>query len=256
MGTDLDLGLADRLFPEAQKLLLGVLRAFEATEKRNLDGLGHGQLVPRILQDGAAEIVLIDDHVADPEMLGLQRRREPGRTTANDQNAAGTRPSGVAPCERSRSPMVRITWLPCCIAWRISAMTAEFARDEDARHRGLQFRREHGDIGSRLNVAQPHRQGPYRAHLLAMTVADAVRGTHQARSALHDGQNVALDAGPNATETPQAQIGIDVRVLSDRLLGAMGRGLLQLRQEPTILCFSDPVLPYRLRRATHRTGKM
>jgi hypothetical protein len=77
-----------------------------------------------------------------------------------------------------------------------------------------------------------------------MTVADAVRGTHQARSALHDGQNVAFDAGPNATETPQAQIGIDVRVLSNRLLGAMGGGLLQLRQEPTILCFSDPALPY------------
>jgi hypothetical protein len=77
-----------------------------------------------------------------------------------------------------------------------------------------------------------------------MAVADAVRGTHQARSALHYGQHVAFDAGPNATETPQAQIGIDVRVLSDRLLGAMGCGLPQLRKEPTILCFSDPALPY------------
>jgi hypothetical protein len=40
VGTNLDLGLADRIFPEAQKLLLGVLRALEATEKRKLDGLG------------------------------------------------------------------------------------------------------------------------------------------------------------------------------------------------------------------------
>jgi hypothetical protein len=137
----------DNIFPESQKLFLRILRAPEATDERKLNGLGHGQLVSGVFSNGPAEIVLIDDHVTDPEVLGLQGGRNPGRTAPNDEN-------------------VRVPSRAICVAMRVQPVAdgphdlaallhgvadqshaAELAGDEDARHRCLQFRREHRYVG-------------------------------------------------------------------------------------------------------------
>jgi hypothetical protein len=213
-----ELELQHHAVPELEQLLLADLGELDLADERQLDRRGHRHLLPRVVEDRAAQrVLLLDDAVAQALVDRAQARREAGRPRADDDHvelAVVTRRLGLA---ARGDRLHRLAALLGGLADQAHA--AELAGDEQARHVGLEIGLQQRDVQAAFLGAEDQRDRIERAGRMAGAVADAGRGVDQRGLAVDHAQRMLgadLDAGAGA----DAQGGVDDRVQRRRLVQA------------------------------------
>lgn len=100
---------------------------------------------------------------------------------------------------------------------------AQFSHDENAGEGTFEVLVEEGNIRPRLDIAQAHDDRANRADLFTVRVSDALGGVDQMGGSLDNRQH-AFRADPNTTAAADTLVRIDMRMLTQRLVGADALG--------------------------------
>ena len=224
-GPDGKLVLLDDLGPDLQQLLLGVRRLREPAVQRQIHGLGHDQLPPRILGHGAAELLLVDRQEVQTLRASFQGARDPGRARADDQqveNGFGTF-YGQRAAIRSDLPRDGGPVLDRRADERVAGDLAGqvHARRPD----GFERRFERRQVRTFRDVAQRHGDRADRALHRAEPVPDAARAVYDQRLTVDHLEHTLLGAGCHADPATDALGQVHVRELQPRRVTATPLGV-------------------------------
>ena len=111
---------------------------------------------------------------------------------------------------------------------------AQFARDEDAGYGTLQIIAEDRDVRAGLDIAQPHGDRANGTDLFAISMPHTPRGMHQTGGLVNDRQH-PLGTNASTTTAADAPMGIDVGMLTKRLVRADALGLVHLLAPTSIV---------------------
>ena len=206
--VDLEVGLLDHALERLDQVLLADQRLTELAVERQVDGLGHDQLLPRVVRDRAADRVLLHQHVREAGGLAADRGRDARRPGADDRHVerAGDRGrvDGLLEAGRHLQPL----------AQRVldQAHPRELADDVHAGAAGLEVLVDLGQIDAALLGAEHQPDGVDRALDRALAVADALGRVEQRRDAVDQPEDLPLRARGDTRSASDADIGIDDRV--------------------------------------------
>ena len=203
--VDLDAGFFDDAQPPFQQFFLAHFPEMHLADDGQFDRRGHGDLVARILENRAAERdFLLHDQVAQLVLDGAQCSTQSGRAGADNDHVIIVR-TALELGDRIH----RLRALAGGFADQ--AHTAQFARNEDAFHIGLESRIDLRDVHAAFLGAENQCDGILRAGGGARAVADAVSRIDQHRLALDHAQRL-FRASLDATARAETAHRIDYRV--------------------------------------------
>jgi len=233
--TNVEGVLADEALHEFEEVLLRVLLARQPAVKRDLHRLDQHELPSRVVQERAAQRLLLLDHAVAETVLHRGEGGDQARWAGpHDQQvhrlALGARDVALG------DPLHRLASLLDRVADEREA--ARLPHHEEAGHAALAEPVEPGHVVSAAQVAQADLDRPHRARGLAAPVPDAAQSVDDGGGAPHDTQDVPLGTRVHAGATADAVRGVDQRVLSGR---AIDPQRLRLLLALAVACTVAPV---------------
>ncbi len=213
LGVDRQAGTAVQLLPELDDLLLGHLQLVEFPVQREFDGTRHDDLLARILGHGAAELVLLERHVAEFPLDRAQRRADPRRTGAHDADVDHARPRAPALDGKQPAADEVDAIAPFVDGILDQREPAELARDEEIGDVRFMFRRKLRHVGAHTRTCHDDGDRADGACLGAEAMADAFVAVDDRCLAGEHRQDIAFGAHLDARPTPDAVRRVDVRML-------------------------------------------
>ncbi len=118
--VDLDARLGHDLLKRADQILLSNELSSELSVERQVDGLGHDQLLARVVGHGSADRVLLEERVGEAGGSASDRGRDPGRSRAHDDDvdAPGVEARSMVSLRRAA------TWSPWMSAFLMRPIPA------------------------------------------------------------------------------------------------------------------------------------
>ena len=201
------------------QLLFGDERAPKGSVARHDDLLAHHHLAARIVGDGAAQGVLLEQADVEPLLFAGDGASDARGPATNDDDI-GEVVAGLAELELAPQRLSKDQALAEGVFDQTHA--AELADDEHARAARLKRRSELRQVNAALGGAKHQLDGADRTLDSARAVADAMRRLHQGRDAVDDADDLALGTRLDAREAADAHRRIDHRVQRERDELALG----------------------------------
>ena len=195
-------------------------RLAELPVEREIDGLRHDELLPRVIGDRPAERgPLVQENEGEARLLHGERRRDPGRPRADDR---GVDLSGGQGREDGLEAAAELH--PLSHGVLDQAHAAELPDDVNAGAARLEELVDFGQVEPPLARAEDELDGADGAFELAPGMADAIGRDDEGRPPVDDAQDVPLRADLDAREAPDAGVRVDdgmeggreVKILRDR----------------------------------------
>src|SRR5215472_2944628 len=203
--VDLQWRLLQDPVPEFEQLLLADFAEIDLADQRQRPWRGHHHLAAREVGDGAAKAVLLDGDVAQLVLHCGEARRKAGRTGADDHDVVAV---GLAEVVQLAHRLHRLASLLDRVADQ--PHSAELARNEDARHVGLEVAADMRDVDAALCGSEDQGDGVGRARRPAGAVTDAFRRLDELRLAVDQPEDVAFRTGVHTCAATEAEPRIDL----------------------------------------------